>query len=135
MKIDRQADVPTPTGIAGNSLYPAFSLFKGWENEGEEDHQYNTLGNTPWAKDISYLAHEANQNGALSVLDSFVLPAGRYSLAIGGNPSDPTLMGRHGYTATLTTTSVPEPAATTGLLAVAAVAIVGFFPRRKAHIN
>lgn len=112
IQIERQAGVPVifpniPTTTAGDSLYPAFSLYSGWENDAvEEDHQFNTLGNIEWAKGICYLAHEENKDAEGLVKDKFVLPPGRYSIAIGGNPPDPTLTGFQGYKATLTTTPV-----------------------------
>jgi len=116
IQVDRQAGVPTATGVAGNDLYPAFSLYAGWENQVDEDHQYNNTGNTPWAPDIFYLAHIANDAAAPSVSGSFTLPTGLYSLAIGGNPPDPTQGGRQGYTATLTAEAVPEPTTVSGFL-------------------
>lgn len=131
IKLGRQAGIPTGiegVGIAGNSLYPAFSLFSNWQNSGEEDHQFNTTGNTAWADEISYLAHEANQSAASTVVRSFSLQPGLYSLLLGANPPDPTLTGFHGYTATLTTTStsatsVPEPSATAMLLVIGTVLV------------
>lgn len=116
VKIDRTAGVPTATGIAGNTLYPAFSLFSGWQNNGTEDHQYNNIGNTAWANEITYFSHEDNSGGASSVVRQFVLPAGFYSLAIGGNPPANSPVRREGYTAILSSTPIPEPA-TNGMIA------------------
>ncbi len=134
VKVDRTAGVKTPTGVAGDSLYPAFSLFSGWQNSGIEDHQFNTLGNTSWADELSYLDHEGNDSAASSVLKKFVLPAGFYSIAIGSNPPNPSLTGLHGYTATLTTTPVPEPA-TNGILTTIAVLSLLSYSRRKSPIS
>jgi hypothetical protein len=134
IQIDRQPGVPTATDIAGDQLYPAFSLYKGWQNNGEEDHQYNTVGNTDWIDKISYLAHAANENRAISVFESLTLPAGLYSLSIGGNPpEDPSIVGFHGYSATLTTAPVPEPA-TSGLLFMA-IGILGIATRRQSEVQ
>lgn len=113
VKIERQAGVPVifpgiPTTMAGESLYPAFSLYSGWATGAVvEDHQFNTLGNTDWIKGICYVAHEENKNGESSVEQKFVLPPGSYSIAIGANPpEDLTLTGFHGYKATFTTTPI-----------------------------
>jgi hypothetical protein len=117
VKIERATGVPNGIGIAGDNLYPAFSLYAGWDNDGDEDHQYNTLGNTAWADGISYLNHQANGSTEAAVEKSFVLSAGLYSIAIGGDPPIGSIARREGYLATLSTTSVPEPD-TNGLLVV-----------------
>jgi hypothetical protein len=125
IEIARQANV----GTAGNSLYPAFSLYSGWDNEGVEDHQFNTLGNTAWADGIDYIGHEGNAGAATAISRSFNLPAGLYSIAIGGNP--PTdVTGRQGYLAVLSTAPIPEPAANTGLFVVALGAILRLAQRQ-----
>jgi hypothetical protein len=110
IKIKRASNVTVDeTTIAGNQLYPAFSLYSGWENNGVEDHQYNNLGNTPWAPDITYVDSNGNDNNTPAVYTTFKLEPGFYSIAIGGNPPDPTQEGRQGYEATFGTSSVPEP--------------------------
>lgn len=113
VKIERQAGVPVifpgiPTTTAGDSLYPAFSLYSGWATGAVvEDHQFNTLGNTDWIKGICYVAHEENKDGESSVEKKFILPPGRYSIAIGANPpAEQTITGFHGYKTTFTTTPV-----------------------------
>lgn len=132
VKIERAIGVPNGTGIAGDNLYPTFSLYAGWDNNGEEDHQYNTLGNTDWADGISYLDHQGNGGTEAAVEKSFVLSAGLYSIAIGGDPPIGSTARREGYLATLSTTSVPEPE-TNGLLIVLmplSYALLGTIGRR-----
>jgi len=125
IEIARQANV----GTAGNSLYPAFSLYSGWDNQGVEDHEFNTLGNTAWADGIDYIGHEGNAGAATAISRSFNLPAGLYSIAIGGNP--PTdVTGRQGYLAVLSTAPIPEPSANTGLFIVALGAILRLAQRQ-----
>lgn len=109
IEVARTAGVSTGTAIAGDQLTPAFTLFTGLELVGDEDHQYNNVGNSAWADEIFYLGHEANAAGAATVSKSFSLAAGTYSIAIGGNPLDTNVSGRQGYTATLTTAPIPEP--------------------------
>lgn len=139
IQVERTASVPiNATTTAGNSLFPAFTLFSGQQNSGAPDaewHQYNNKGNSFWTVDLDYLNHEANSRAASLVLRTFKLPAGEYSLAIGGNPFDPTLVGRHGYTATLFTVSVPEPSTTNGLLLVSLGAVLGATYRRGARLS
>jgi hypothetical protein len=84
--LQRKKNVPTNSGSARNKLYPAFSFYAGWDNDGDEDHQFNTLGNTPWADGIDYISHEANDDGTGTTTMKLILPAGQYSLAVGGNP-------------------------------------------------
>jgi hypothetical protein len=116
IEIARESGVSTGTSTAGDNLYPAFSLYSGWQEDGDEEHEYNNQGNTAWAEDIFYLAHDGNSTEE-TVRRSFILPAGRYSLAIGSNPPDNlTVSGRQGYSISLSSTPVPEPTMTIGLL-------------------
>ena len=111
----RKVDVPYfppgggPPVTEGALLTPALSIYAGWETTGPETHTFNPTGNTSWAGELTYLAHEANPSSLTSITRTFDLAAGRYSLAFGGNPADTTLTGFHGYQATLST--VPVPAA------------------------
>lgn len=134
--VEQEADVPISppingATIAGNSLTPAFSLYSGWQMTGPEDHQYNTIGNgTPFLTEINYLGHQANEVAASLTSKSFILPAGLYSIAIGSNPPDTTLTGFHGYQATLTTETVPEPG-TLGMVGALATFGLGSLVKRK----
>jgi len=125
LQIEREKNVPASPSPARNKLYPAFSLYAGWDNDDDnEDHQYNNIGNTPWAEDLNYLIHDENDQGAAKITAKLLLPAGQYSLAIGGNPPareiypagtcDPstdrvcyTYTGRHGYKVKITTRPAP----------------------------
>lgn len=97
-----------PPSVEGDLLTPAFSIYAGWETTGPETHQFNPVGNTSWAGELTYLDHEANPLSLTSITRTFDLAAGHYSLVFGGNPTDGTT-GFHGYQATLST--VPLPAA------------------------
>lgn len=100
-----------PPVVEGALLTPALSLYAGWETAGPETHTFHPTGNTSWAGELTYLAHETNPSSLTSITRTFDLAAGRYSLVFGGNPADTTLTGFHGYQATLDTTPVPLPAA------------------------
>lgn len=94
---------------AGAFLYPAFSLYKGWEETGCEDHRYNTGGAIPWAPALEFLYSQPNTQGWSKATLIRSLPAGKYSIAIGGaNVSfcvagQSCYTGRHGYRASITT--------------------------------
>jgi hypothetical protein len=114
----RKAGVPNGSNTAGANLFPAFSLYAGWDNDGGDDHIYNNAGLFDWAEDITTfigaqhngLAEGTNSTGLglTSVSQTFNLPAGQYSIALGGNPPNSIGSGRQGYELTLTTTAVPE---------------------------
>ncbi|MBM4202476.1 MAG: hypothetical protein FJ189_14495 [Gammaproteobacteria bacterium] len=94
---------------AGNGLYPAFSVYSGWEETGCEDHRYNTGGATPWAPSLVFADNQPNTQGWSTATWNGPLKAGKYSIAIGGAnvsfcaPTDSCYTGRHGYRATITT--------------------------------
>jgi hypothetical protein len=105
--------------LARGSLYPAVSLYSGWDDTTEfEDHVFNNAGNF-WST-IQFLGNLPNtaRKGKAKTKITFrtkKLAAGRYSLVIGGNPPplttypasncdpvDPTCWdytGPHGYRA------------------------------------
>lgn len=130
--VARQAGVqftlPNGTVVTeGDLLTPALSLYAGWETTGPETSTFNPTGNTSWAGGLTYLAHEANSLSLTSITRTFDLAAGKYSLVFGGNPSDTTLTGFHGYQATLST--VPLPAAAY-LFGTSLIGLAGLARRR-----
>ena len=66
------------------SLFPSFTLWRGWDNDGGDHHTYNNRGNIDWAEDLDYLDHLDN-NSADTVTRSYTLAPGYYSLALGSN--------------------------------------------------
>lgn len=137
----RKAGVPNGASTAGANLYPAFSLYSGWDNDGGDDHIYNNSGDFDWAEDLSFIGAEHNgvaigtntpALGLTTVSHVFTLPAGLYSIALGGNPIDSIGSGRQGYELTLTTTAVPEASTLvlSGLVTVGAT-IVGLRRRLR----
>jgi hypothetical protein len=83
----------TPS-VTRSALVPALSLYEGRDDTTENEvHTYNTVGNF-WAT-VEYLASAANEKGKTSVTLKRKLPAGDYSIAVGGNP--PSLGGPSAY--------------------------------------
>jgi hypothetical protein len=116
----RDANVPWPSQANPDrkasiaSMFPSMTIYRGWDNDGDDDHTYNNRGNIDWAEDVAYVDHFDN-----STLETFTrtwfLPAGDYSLALGSNsPAKDT--DRQGFSATFTTEPsiakdpVPTPA-------------------------
>lgn len=111
-------------GHGGSSqLFPAFSIYSGWEtvNSDATNHTFNNTGNISWATNLTYVDHVANIGGSLGtgsgtgadhVSQQWVLGPGLYTLIYGGNPSFGLgQTGIHDFSATLSTSPVPVPAA------------------------
>lgn len=105
---------------AGIGYFPAFSLYSGWDSTSTESHAFNPTGNF-WSTvkfiDALYLpqAQAIHGNEAVrTIKKQFILPAGQYSLNIGGinalycDASLPCYTGRHGYKAKLTAEPAPK---------------------------
>lgn len=112
LTVERDANVPWPSQenpdrkADTSSMFPSFTLWRGWDNDGEDLHTYNNRGNVLWAEDIRYVDHVDNST-ADKVTRVWRLPAGEYTVAIGSNaPANNTL--RQGYKATCTTTSAAK---------------------------
>ena len=106
--------------LAGTNLFPSFSLYRGWDTDAgllklpdgttlDQDHTFNNRGNIEWAEDVTYLDHLDNGT-THSVTRTWVLPAGQYTLNLGGNSPAALAEGRQGYTATFTTKPSTGPA-------------------------
>ena len=142
IRIDRASGVriqdpqdPLNMVDAGADLVPAFTLWSGFMANvvASGGHEWDNNGNdTPWMQGIlTYLTSEGNAGNAGFVDVTVSLPAGNYTLNIGGSkdgPFDPGVVPgdlRKGYTATLTT--VPEPSVTV----LAALCGLGLVLRRR----
>lgn len=132
LTIARDADVPwasAPPELNGkadtSSLFPSFTLWKNWDNDGDDFHTYNNDGNVDWAEDLQYLSH-VNNSTATSVTRTYFLPAGDYSLALGSN-APATNPNRQGYSINFTTNSVgkTDPVLPAGGIGYAFTAIAG----------
>ena len=124
-----------PGNIAGTEhMFPSFTIFRGWDNDGGDSHVYNNdgiFGADPvknaannWFEDLIYLDHLANST-LPSVQRSWNLAAGKYTLVIGSNAPSTTKPDPQGYRLTLAT--VPETAG----MSAAALAPAGMALRRR----
>jgi hypothetical protein len=134
--------IPTATGFRpADQFFPSFSLYSGWDNDampdaiaaaiGEElgagnSHTYNNRGDIDWAEDLTFIGMMENTT-LDTVSATWVLPAGKYSIAMGSNAPSTLSPPRQGYAATFTTAPIPEPS---GLL-LAATSLGGLILRRK----
>lgn len=125
IQVERQQGVTyqdsTGTATARNKLVPALSIYKNWDQSSCEEHRYNNAGNSDWSN-IEYIGNKRNYHANDSITYTVKLPAGQYSIAIGGSPkvldtypanncdaTDPqcyAYTGRHGYEASLKTRPV-----------------------------
>ena len=112
----REAGVPWPSLADSNrtasiaNMNPSFTLYQGYQDSGADSHTYNNRGNIVWAPALGYLDHEENTSKSF-VEETWFLPAGQYTLALGSNaPSNDT--NRQGYRTILTTSTV-QPVAST----------------------
>lgn len=113
IRLARKENVPNPAGgLGGNILYPAFTLYRGWDGDGADHHTYNNRGNVEWAEDLTYLTHAENDGVATSVEVTLELPAGEYSIALGGNSPSTSREPVQGYGATIRTRPIEQPALT-----------------------
>lgn len=103
-----------PARLAGTNLFPSFSIYRGWDTDAginfdtngvsiDQNHTFNNRGNIEWAEDVTYLDHLDNSTGHVATR-TWTLPAGRYTIDLGGNSPATIAEGRQGYRATFTTT-------------------------------
>lgn len=93
-----------PGEPAGSTLRPAFTVYRGWDHDGGDQSTFANRGNVVWAEDIEYIDH-AETAGDLAE-KSLVLPAGSYSLVLGGNSTSAIPESRQGYATRLTSVSL-----------------------------
>jgi hypothetical protein len=132
IRMQRQEGVATgPSTFAGtSSLFPSFTIWSNWDNDGTDFHMYNNHGPVDWAEDLVYMSHVNNSTQTFSEA-TWSLPAGEYSMALGSNApaTDPV---RQGYLVTFT--AVPEPSSALCLAAGFAALLGRFRARRTAGI-
>ena len=102
-----------PARVAGTNLFPSFTIYRGWDTDAgitfdtngvsiDQDHTFNNRGNIAWAEDVQYLDHLENSTEH-SATRTWLLPAGHYTINLGGNSPATLAEGRQGYLATLST--------------------------------
>ncbi|BCG63779.1 MAG: hypothetical protein methR_P1507 [Methyloprofundus sp.] len=112
MKVDRETGEKS-FATSGAELYPALSVYEGWDSTTErEKGSFNSTGNF-WST-IQFKAVVASLHGEAKVTYRAKLPAGKYSINLGGvnafycAETDPCYNGVHGYHATFTASHVPS---------------------------
>lgn len=133
LTVSRDATVPWPGAgepdrLAGTEfMFPSFTLYKGFDNDGEDSHTFINNGDTPWADGLSYLTHVDNDTEPTASLSLF-LPAGEYTLVLGSNgPGATATDGRQGFRAEFSAAPVPE----TGSAVLSGLAAFGLLARRR----
>lgn len=145
LSLERNNAVPMlPSGFypTGN-YFPAFTIWQGWDTDAAPAdfydpemqskagnyHVYPNTGNVGWAEDLSYLDHYRNNGTETSVTASWLLPAGNYTLAVGGLAPAADGASRQGYLASFSTSAVPEP----GSAALTALTGLALLSRRRSR--
>jgi len=112
LKVDRETGEQS-YATSGAMLYPAFSIYEGWDTTTEaEQGSFNPIGNF-WST-IEYMGAAYSHDGRSTVTHSIVLSAGKYSLNLGGvnalhcAEEDECYNGAHGYRVKLTTSPLKE---------------------------
>ena len=118
VRLERQENVPWPSGadplrVADTaSMFPSFTLWRGWDTDGTQDHTFDNRGNPSWAEGLSIVTFVDNSTET-SVERTYILPAGNYTVDLGSNaPATNTL--RQGFKATLTTAPIATAVALSG---------------------
>jgi len=143
LTLGRNAAVPQiPSGFYPVSNYfPSFTLWQNWDTDAApldfydasmagsagNYHVYPNTANVGWAEDLSYLDHYRNSGSETSVTDSWTLPAGNYTFAVGGLAASSVGASRQGYEAAFSTSPVPEP----GSLAFLVLSALATLRRRR----
>ena len=102
-----------PARLAGTNLFPSFTIYSGWDTDAgvvtnsdgttlDQDHTFNNRGHIEWAEDVVYLDHLDNAS-VHQVARTWSLPAGAYTVNLGGNSPATIAEGRQGYRATFAT--------------------------------
>lgn len=110
-----------------DKLFPSFTLYRNFTSV-TSSHFFENSQTLSWDPTIIYEGHLANTSlGAAAT--TFELPAGNYTLVLGGNALSEATAVNVDYLTNLSTTpsSIPEP--TTSLFAL--IAGLGFLTRRS----
>lgn len=95
-----------PGEVAGANLKPAFTIFAGWDGDGGDEATFPNRGTVPWAEDLTYIDHI--EIDGIVAEGTFTLPAGKYTIALGGNSTSVIPEPRQGYEASLSSVSLEK---------------------------
>ena len=102
LTLSRDANVPwasAPEELNGladtSSMFPSLTVWRGWDNDGDDSHTYNNRGNVTWAEDLEYLDHLDNSR-AETITRSYTLAPGYYTFVLGSN-APATNTNRQGF--------------------------------------
>lgn len=102
--MSRNPNVPWPSEgdpnrkAAVNDMFPSLTIWKGWFNNGGDNHSYHNRGNVDWAPSLNYLDHIDN-TAAESITRTWTLQPGQYTFALGSNSPENTVdPQRQGFT-------------------------------------
>ncbi len=123
LNVFRNPNVSNPAGgmFGVSNFFPSFTLWQNHDTDpapvtfaGEPGlignwHEFPNNANVEWAEDLFYLDRLGNNGSEQTVSKSWTLPAGNYTVVIGGLAPSAIGAARQGYGATFTTSSVPEP--------------------------
>jgi hypothetical protein len=113
LAVDRKDPTKQSYKTSGAKLYPALSVYEGWDTTTEKEKGSFSPIQDFWStikhKDVVYSAF-----GETTITYREKLPAGQYSINLGGvnalycAETDACFNGKHGYRAKFTTSHVPE---------------------------
>ena len=111
LKVDRETGEKS-YATSGAMLYPAISIYSGWDSTTEKEQgSFNPVGDF-WST-VDYKASEYSKFGESTIVWRSKMPAGKYSINIGGvnaiycAEDDACYNGAHGYRAKFTVSHVP----------------------------
>jgi hypothetical protein len=115
VQMQRQEGVPWPSPTDANrvastaSMFPSFTIWQQWDEDGDQLDTYNNRGNVEWAEKLVFIGFVDNSTETASQR-AFNLPAGKYTIVFGSNaPATDTL--RQGFKATLSTAPIAQQVA------------------------
>jgi hypothetical protein len=88
--LSRDANVPWPSvddperKADTSSMFPSLTLYRGWQEEGDQGHDYFNKGAIAWAPGLTYVDHVDNST-AETITRTWFLAKGEYSFALGSH--------------------------------------------------
>ena len=108
-------------------LFPSFTLYNNLTNT-TSSHFFENSADLSWDTNLTHRGHLSN-NSLGEVVTSYDLPAGNYTMVLGGNAVSEDTAVNVNYLANIATTPISIPEPTTSILAL--LAGLGFVTRRS----